>query len=81
MPDPVLRHVHYDCQDDQKIIAAYDDIGIGPAVVFDGAGFTDPDKLEAFAQDLSKFADWLAMARVGEASGGSRETQQTESEG
>lgn len=67
MAEPVRRTVHYDCQDDQKIIAGYRNIGIGPAVVFDGAGFTDPDKLEQFAQDLSRFADWLAAEIVDEA--------------
>lgn len=28
VPDPTRRVVHYDCQDDQKVIAAYENIGI-----------------------------------------------------
>lgn len=50
---------HYDCQDDQKIIAVYADIGIGPAVVFDGGGFMDPEHVRAFARDLAAAADQL----------------------
>ena len=59
----VNRAVHYDCRDDERVIAAYADIGVGPAVVFDGGGFTDPARLRAFVADLSAFADWLEETR------------------
>lgn len=51
--------VHHDMQDDQKLIACYEDIGIGPAVVFDGGGFNDPQQLRRFATELQVAADWL----------------------
>jgi hypothetical protein len=49
----------YDCQDDLKRLASYEDIGVGPAVVFDGAGFTSPVQLRGFIAMLSEHADWL----------------------
>jgi len=60
----VNRAVHYDCQDDEKVIAAYSDIGVGPAVVFDGGGFTDAARLRAFVTDLEAFAEWLEDQRA-----------------
>lgn len=61
MPDTRLaRYVHHDMQDDEKLICTYADIGLGPAVVFDGAGFMDADRLRAFIADLTRAADWLA---------------------
>jgi hypothetical protein len=58
-PREVLRFEHADARDDVVIIAAYDDLGIGPAVLFDGGGFMDPGRLRAYASDLLKAADWL----------------------
>lgn len=58
-PTQIARYVHYDCQDNEKLIAAYDDIGVGPAVIFDGAGFTDAAKLRAFIADLTRAAEHL----------------------
>lgn len=61
MPDTrMARYVHYDCMDDEKLICTYADMGIGPAVVFDGAGFVNADLLRAFIADLTTAADWLA---------------------
>jgi hypothetical protein len=64
------RYVHYDMQDDEKLICTYADLGLGPAVVFDGAGFMDPVRLRAFIEDLMKAADWLDKSL---ASSGKRE--------
>lgn len=50
---------HHDAQDDEATISLYADVGIGPAVVFDGGGFTDHVALRAFAFDLLTAAFWL----------------------
>lgn len=61
MPDTRMHSwEHEDAQNDLLVIATYADIGIGPAVVFDGGGFMDAEKLRAFAASLNKAADWLA---------------------
>jgi hypothetical protein len=53
---------HADCRDDRMIIATYADIGLGPAVLFDGGGFLDVARLRAFIADLTTAADWLEGA-------------------
>lgn len=70
MLEQVDRLVHHDCQDDEKLIVAYRDIGVGPAVVFDGGAFTDPVKLRAFAKDLIGMAVWLAVESEGAGASG-----------
>jgi hypothetical protein len=62
MPEPVFRGEFYDCQDELRLIASYADIGVGPAVIFDGAGFTSAKQLRAFIDDLTEQADWLERA-------------------
>lgn len=59
MAEPVHRAVPHDCQDDEKVIAAYADIGAGPALVFDGGGFTDPASLRGYITDLTTGCEWL----------------------
>lgn len=49
---------HADAQDDVVVIGCYD-VGIGPAVVFGGGGFSDSATLRAFAADLLRGAEWL----------------------
>jgi hypothetical protein len=61
-PEQVFRGEFYDCQDDLKLIGSYADIGVGPLVVFDGAGFTSPKGLRGFIQTLTEQADWLERA-------------------
>lgn len=62
---PVKRAEFYDCKDDLKVMAAYEDIGVGPAVVFDGAGFTSALQLNAFIDDLTEMAGWLELQGSG----------------
>lgn len=50
---------HADMQDNLMIIGTYADIGLGPAVVFDGGGFLDATRLRAYIADLTAAADWL----------------------
>jgi hypothetical protein len=60
MPDTrITSWQHADCQDDRMIIATYAEIGLGPAVLFDGGGFLDIARLRAFIADLTTAADWL----------------------
>lgn len=59
MLEQVFRGEFYDCKDDLKLMASYADIGVGPAVGFDGAFFTSPKALRAFIRDLTEQADWL----------------------
>lgn len=53
-----VHAIHFDAQDEQVAVGCYH-IGIGPAVVFDGGGFTDPVKLRAFIADLASAVAWL----------------------
>jgi hypothetical protein len=65
MPDTRMQSWrHHDARDDLTTIALYADIGIGPAVIFDEAGFTDPGALRAFAADLMTAADLLEAERT-----------------
>lgn len=60
MPDTRMQSWHHeDVQNNLLVIAAYADIGIGPAIVFDGGGFTDAECLRSFARDLREAAEWL----------------------
>lgn len=54
---------HFDAQDDRLAIGFYADTGVGPAVVFDGGGFTDHRALTAFANDLLKAARSLYLVQ------------------
>lgn len=60
-PTLVSRVEHADAMDNEKLICAYKDIGVGPAVVFDGAPFSDAERLQAWIDDLQAACDWLAM--------------------
>jgi hypothetical protein len=53
------RWIHHDAQDNQTMIACYRDIGVGPAVVFDGGAFTNAVSLRAFVRDLEAACEWL----------------------
>jgi hypothetical protein len=53
---------HEAANGDRVLIAAYADIGVGPAVVFEGGAFTEPVALRAFARDLLNAGDWLGPA-------------------
>lgn len=58
-PAQVQAWTHHDAQDDEIIVACYDNIGVGPAVVFNGGGFTDPETLWALVASLAAAAEWL----------------------
>jgi hypothetical protein len=58
----VMRATAYDAQDNEIRAAVYEDIGAGPAVIFDGGGFTDPKQLRAYLAEIEVMADWLADA-------------------
>lgn len=62
-PQQAARWEHEDAQNDLKVIAVYDDLGIGPMVLFDGAGFLDPAQVRAFAADLNAAADRLEQEK------------------
>lgn len=62
MNDTAYTATHYDAQDNEINAATYRDIGVGPAVVFDGGAFTDPTKLRDYILELEIMADWLADA-------------------
>lgn len=55
--DP-FHATHFDAQDNQVVVACFD-IGVGLSVVFDGGSFTDAGKLRAVVADLARGADWL----------------------
>lgn len=57
MSEP-FHSTHFDVQDNQVAIGCYE-IGVGPAVVFDGGAFTDPDVLRAVAAELLRGAEWI----------------------
>lgn len=62
--EPVLRWEHEDAQNDVKVIAVYEDLGIGPMVLFDGAGFLDPDQLGGFIESLQAAKLKLELLRA-----------------
>jgi hypothetical protein len=60
MPDTRMQSwEHTAANGDRVLIAAYANIGIGPAIVFEGGAFMNSFALRAFARDLLAGADWL----------------------
>lgn len=55
---------HESANGDRTLIAAYANIGIGPAIVFEHGVFMDSDALRALARDMLAAADWLEREKA-----------------
>lgn len=64
MPQQIARWEHEDAQNDRKVIAVYDDLGLGPMVVFDGGGYLSADALDSFIDSLKEASVQLHDLRL-----------------